>query len=69
MVQFSGLSGEQALAEVYDLTGMKVFSGIYHTEDGTLNEKLYLDHLPAGSYLLRMTSGEDLFLEQLIITH
>lgn len=39
MVQFSGLSGEQALAEVYDLTGMKVFSGIYHTEDGTLNEK------------------------------
>ena len=56
-------------ADVFNLTGAMVHSVQYSTSDGVVAATLDLNHLPEGSYFLRLTSGEQVFMEQLMIQH
>ena len=68
-LQISGLNTTQVQAEIFNLTGAMVYSEMFQTEDGNLTEALSLNHLPEGAYILHMTAGEQVFMEQLIIQH
>lgn len=68
-LQLSGLNNEMVQADVFNLTGAMVHSVQYSTSDGVVAATLDLNHLPEGSYFLRLTSGEQVFMEQLMIQH
>lgn len=68
-IQLSGLSTAQVQAEVFNLTGSLVYANVYQAESGILTETLSLSDLPEGSYLLRITAGDEVLMKQLIIQH
>lgn len=58
--------GENALVEVYDLIGRKVKS-IQLSANGYSNHSLNLEHLSAGTYLVKFQSGEFQTTKKLIL--
>ena len=57
-LQQSGCSGNNIQAEVYALTGEKVYSAVYSLQDGSLTTTLLLDQLPSGTYMLCTVAGD-----------
>lgn len=69
ILQLTGLNSEFLKADIFDLSGAHVFSGMYQSTEGSLTETLNLNHIPDGSYLLRLNLGDAIIMETLIIQH
>lgn len=65
-INFSSNSGEKTLVNVYDVRGRSVFKNQYKYSK-TFNQKINLNHLSSGVYIVNVTTGSERMMNKLII--
>lgn len=62
-------ASERTRAEIFNLTGGLVYSQNLAAQEQAQTTTLSLNHLAEGTYLLRLTTGNRVYIEQLVIQH
>lgn len=65
-VQFNSLSDNSILIGIHDIRGREVFSKTYQN-NGFFNEKLQLDNLQSGVYLINIQDGDKKITKKIVI--
>lgn len=66
-LSFSDLEQEEHLLEVFNITGRSMFGKSFEPLQGVHSERLDLDRLPAGVYVVKITSANKTWSRQLIL--
>ena len=66
VINFSSNSGEKTLIDIYDVRGRSVFKNQYEYSK-TFNQKINLNHLSSGMYIVNVTTGSERMMKKLII--
>lgn len=65
-ISFSPRSGENIGVEIYDIRGRKVYSSTYEPQ-GQFEEKIKVDYVQSGIYLLRISDGSQKVTKKIIV--
>ncbi|HRF81846.1 MAG TPA: T9SS type A sorting domain-containing protein, partial [Flavobacteriales bacterium] len=64
-----GSSVERIGVELYDLTGKRILADMIAAQDGMVNTNIELNNTQSGVYLLRVTAGDVVTTDRIVVQH